>query len=66
MIDLPELADWHGWKTADMVAEANAISGFYDEVLWYVDPDLATEASDLVDVASMLDLGGCLDANHAG
>lgn len=63
MIGLYALADWHGWATADSVSMANLYDRDFDEpTLWDADPDLALEISDMLDVESLLALGGCLDA----
>lgn len=63
-IELFELADWHGWKTADLISEANNRGDidFNEPALWDFDPNLALDISDMLDVESLLALGGCLDA----
>ncbi len=57
------LAIWNGFVTADLVSLANNCGDqdFDEPALWDADPDLALEISDMLDVESMLALGGCLD-----
>jgi hypothetical protein len=59
------LARWHGPDTADLVSKANngGDSYFAEPDLWESDPDLAMIVSDLLDVESLLDLGGCVNAS---
>ena len=61
-----ELAQWHGMNTADLVSTANnrGDSELDEPDLWDADPDLALLAADLIDVESLLAIGGCLDGNH--
>lgn len=69
-----ELAGWYGPDTTDLIAKTNYLlslaeiggdQGFDEPALWDIDPDLALVISDLIDAESLLDLGGCLDADHA-
>ena len=59
------LARWHSPDTADLVSNANnsGDGDFAEPDLWESDPDLAMIVSDLLDVESLLDLGGCVDAS---
>lgn len=62
---LAELSDWFGWETADLVSIANnrCLDQLNEPALWSDDPDLALEIADWLDADSLLELGGCLDAN---
>jgi hypothetical protein len=63
---LQMLAAWHGSYITNLVSETNELADsdqdFDEPALWDYDPDLALDVGDMLDVESLLALGGCLDA----
>lgn len=58
-----DLARWHGLDTVDLLSLADN-QDFDESPLWDANPDLALEISDMLDVESLLALGGCLDGGN--